>query len=117
MVLVVDDDAEVRSVAAGILADVGGYRIIEAGDGEEALAILRTTPDIACLLTDVTMPRRDGISLARAARALDPDLRILLMTGAGMVPGLQDHRLVRKPYRAAELIAAVSSAAMRQAAE
>ena len=63
-VLVVDDEAAVRSSSADILR-AAGYEVAEASDGLEALDVLRTQPVDAVVL-DVRMPRCDGISMVAA---------------------------------------------------
>jgi two-component system chemotaxis sensor kinase CheA len=69
-VLVVDDSPVVRDLIADALR-AHGIRVIEAGDGEEALAQLNLHPQIDLVVTDFEMPRLDGIGLIRALRARD----------------------------------------------
>ena len=115
VVLVVEDDAEVRAFACGALADLG-YKALEAGDGEAALVILRRTQDIALLLTDVVMPGMNGRALAAAALELRPDLKVLFMTGytrnAIVHNGVLDHdaRLITKPFTLAVLASRLNEA-------
>ncbi|MDO0924725.1 SpoIIE family protein phosphatase [Streptomyces sp. TG1A-8] len=112
-VLVADDNADMREYLARILADVG-YRVDAVGDGREALdAVRRKAPDL--VVSDVMMPRLDGLQLVRALRA-DPRTAsvpvLLLSARAGQeasIEGLQagaDDYLV-KPFAAAELLARV----------
>jgi CheY-like chemotaxis protein len=80
-VLVVDDDASVRRVAAKVLC-LGGYRVIEAGSGAEALELVEEAGGrIDLLLTDVVMPTTNGRELAEALLARYPDVRVLFMSG------------------------------------
>ena len=67
-VLVVDDSPVVRDLIADALR-AHGMRVIEAGDGEEALSLLATHPSIDLVVTDFEMPRLDGIGLIKAQRA------------------------------------------------
>jgi CheY-like chemotaxis protein len=67
-VLVVDDSPVVRDLVGDALR-AHGIRVIEAGDGEEALAQLNLHPQIDLVVTDFEMPRLDGIGLIRALRA------------------------------------------------
>ena len=79
-ILAVDDSVTMRQMVSFCLSDAG-YRVIEAADGEEALAKLQTG-GADLVITDLNMPRMDGIALIRAARAL-PALRgtpILMLT-------------------------------------
>ena len=78
--LLVEDEPGVRAVAARILK-FGGFRILEASDGDEALALvgLHGPPDL--VLTDVVMPTLGGAELARRLRARWPSLPVLFMSG------------------------------------
>ncbi|PZQ58546.1 MAG: hybrid sensor histidine kinase/response regulator, partial [Variovorax paradoxus] len=68
LALLVDDDAEVRRVIRRSLLELG-YAVLEADGGAEALTLLRHTPGIALVLSDVVMPGAvDGVAVARAVR-------------------------------------------------
>ncbi|MDQ1078175.1 response regulator [Pseudoroseomonas cervicalis] len=102
-VLVVDDDPGVRGVTATFLADLG-HRVVEVAEGEAALRTLSERQDIGLLVTDVAMPRMDGTELAERARALQPSLPVLLLTGyADPQTGPQDYPVLRKPFRLGDL--------------
>jgi signal transduction histidine kinase/CheY-like chemotaxis protein len=118
LVLLVDDDSDVRAVAAAML-DEAGYEVIEAGGGAAALECLdREGGRVRLLIADVAMPGMSGVELAQAARRNRPDLPILFVTGfagAALPPMDSDRdaihdRLLRKPFRAAELAANVAAA-------
>lgn len=80
-VLVVDDDLDVREVAVAIL-NSRGFSTLEAVDGEEALRIFEARrSEIRLVLLDLTMPRLGGTATFRLLRELDPDIRVLLMSG------------------------------------
>ncbi len=80
LVLLVDDDQEVRRVVRRQLTDLG-YPTIEASDGEAALELLNNVGDIAILLSDVVMPGRlSGFDLIKEAKAKLPKLKVLLMS-------------------------------------
>lgn len=80
-VLVVDDDAEIRALLRRHLQRVG-YTVEEAEDGEGALEqVSKAAPDV--VITDMVMPRLDGLGLLRALRGLDPDLPVIVLTGRG----------------------------------
>lgn len=79
-VLMVEDEAVVRMVAADVLRDLG-YRVLEASDGLAALEVLRSDERVDLLLTDMGLPGMDGRRLAEAARRLRPGLRVLFVTG------------------------------------
>lgn len=81
MVLVVDDEAEVRQMTGRLLERLG-FRVISAGDGQEAIDILRTCiDDISCILLDLTMPRMGGIATIPHLQALRPNVPITIMSG------------------------------------
>jgi CheY-like chemotaxis protein len=108
-ILVVEDDEGMRRVVVKQLAGLG-YRVLEASDAAAAIAMLRREPQIDLLFTDIVMPgSRSGVELARDARALLPQLRVLLTSGFPQVRtdigGWPDDslRLLNKPYRRDEL--------------
>jgi CheY-like chemotaxis protein len=80
LVLVVEDDADVRNTLSKILEEIG-YRSITAPDAEAGLELLRNRRDVELLLTDVVMPGMNGWDLAKAATALRPELPVLFATG------------------------------------
>jgi len=78
-ILLVDDDATIRFGCAHVL-EREGYRVTQAETGRVALQLLRRKKfDI--LITDVIMPEMDGLELIRSVRAVDPDIRIIAMSG------------------------------------
>jgi PAS domain S-box-containing protein len=80
-VLVVEDDADVRELAANVLEEAG-YTVIAAGGPREALAIVeRRAGPLHLLLTDVVMPEMDGRVLAERIRHLRPEAKVLFMSG------------------------------------
>jgi len=96
IVLIVEDNDEVRRVAADALDDLG-YTTLSARNGPEALALFSAGEPIDILVSDVFMPRgMSGVELAEQALALRPRLKILLTTASLDV----DARfpLLRKPY-------------------
>jgi two-component system cell cycle sensor histidine kinase/response regulator CckA len=81
LVLLVDDDAVVRSVAQQAL-EASGYRVITARDGAEAIAMYRGRPgDIALVLTDVSMPVMDGLAMVQGLRRIHPGARVVAASG------------------------------------
>ncbi len=80
-VLLVEDDDALRKVARGIMRR-NGYRVLEARGAEEALALIADHAEpIDLLLTDIVMPGMGGPELARRARAMRPEIKILCMSG------------------------------------
>jgi two-component system, cell cycle sensor histidine kinase and response regulator CckA len=115
IVLVVEDEASVRRLLTQVLR-LRGYQVIEASDGEEALAVFRERgSEIQLVLTDVIMPKMDGGELAQRLLELRPELHLLFMSGypdsqiSGLsaVPG---RRFLRKPLTPDALARAVREA-------
>jgi len=80
-VLVVEDEVEIRTLLSRRLRRAG-YAVEEAGDGQEALALVdREAPDV--VVTDMSMPRLDGLGLLQELRRRDPDLPVIVLTGHG----------------------------------
>jgi CheY-like chemotaxis protein len=78
---VVEDDKTLRELTVKLLLD-GGYRVIEAKDGEDALTIMATSEaGIDLLLTDVIMPEKSGPELVKQAEEGYPKTRSLFMSG------------------------------------
>jgi response regulator RpfG family c-di-GMP phosphodiesterase len=65
--MVVDDDALVRETVAEVLEDLCDH-VYQASNGEEGLEVLREHPDISVVVTDIAMPRLDGVAFASRAR-------------------------------------------------
>jgi PAS domain S-box-containing protein len=110
-ILVVEDDPLVRDHVARQLRAVG-YCIVLAADGPEALARLQDEPRFDLMFTDVVMPGgMDGRELARQARAVAPDLRVLFTSGfIGTLDAetkISSAQWLCKPYRRQELITRV----------
>jgi CheY-like chemotaxis protein len=108
-ILVVEDNADVRSVAARQLTELG-YRVIEAGNAASALEVLRRDQTIDLLFTDVVMPGgMTGADLAREAANLRPALKVLFTSGfaeASIHNGARSaeiRSLLSKPYRKQDL--------------
>jgi PAS domain S-box-containing protein len=106
-VLVVEDDPHIRSLLGEILRACG-YRVLEAGDGDEALGL--AGDEIEVLVTDVSLPRVGGREVARLVRALHPGLKVLYASGAEEVrpeelgPG---ERFLPKPFHVDALLAGI----------
>jgi CheY-like chemotaxis protein len=112
-ILVAEDEAMLRVIAVEMLEDAG-FAVFEAGDGEEALALLKAHPDITLLVSDVKMPRMDGYALVEAGLAFKPDLKVLLMTGYAQEPPpelMRGHaiQILHKPFNLEQLCAVASA--------
>jgi signal transduction histidine kinase len=80
VILVVEDNAEVRAYSVSVLTELG-YSVLEAEEPEAALNLLRRSGRIDLLFTDVVLPGKSGRELADLAKALRTDLRVLFTTG------------------------------------
>jgi two-component system cell cycle sensor histidine kinase/response regulator CckA len=106
-ILVAEDDPAVRALVSDMLRE-HGYTVLTAADGEDALRVAeRYAAPIHLLLTDVMMPRKNGMELARAFVGVRPDARVLYMTGYAEMPGLSDALFVHKPFTVFVLMDAV----------
>ncbi len=80
-IVVAEDDDLVRAMVVDVLTDAG-FDVLEAGDAEEALRILKTEDDVLVLFTDITMPGdMSGIELAERVRQLGPALPGVIGSG------------------------------------
>ena len=115
VVLVVDDNDDVRDITARVLIRAG-YTVMTAATGAEALDLATAAePPVDLLLTDLNMPGIPGDDLAAAVRTLHPTTRVLLMSGnPELLPRTgtprPDHRVLDKPYTRVALLAAVTAA-------
>ena len=111
-VLLVEDEDAVRVFATRALRNKG-YTVLEARTGEGALDILRDTPDIDLLITDMVMPGMDGATLARLVRVERPEIRVILISGyseevaRGDLVESKDIHFLPKPFDLAQLAARV----------
>lgn len=108
VVLVVEDEALIRMLAADALVDAG-FAVIEADHGAQALDVLRQQADgIHAVFTDVHMPGAiNGVALAHEASRCWPWLRLLVASGHAMpnrdeLPA--DCRFLPKPYSLAHVV-------------
>jgi PAS domain S-box-containing protein len=119
LVLLVDDEESIRRVARQTL-ERHGYRMIEASDGTQGLALYKQhQSEVRLVITDVVMPFMDGPAFIRALRQLNPQARIIAMSGhqskadAGHLPPKLVQGLLAKPFDAAELLQTLKQALRR----
>ena len=91
-----------------------GYEVVEAGDGEEAIALLGGLPKFDLLFTDVALPgSKNGVDIADEAVRLTPGIKVLYTTGYAEQHVIHDGRLnqgmkvINKPYRRSDLLGEV----------
>ncbi|MCB9948702.1 MAG: PAS domain S-box protein [Rhodospirillaceae bacterium] len=104
-ILVVEDNVDVRQIAVATLEGLG-YRVLEAETGPNALEVLARQPDVDLLFSDIIMPGgMNGLELAKKAREICPDLKILHASGYSEAAFAHNHvtrradELIAKPYR------------------
>ncbi len=113
LILVVDDEPAIRSVAERILTR-NGYQVLLAENGQAALATYREHRDrVAAVITDVSMPIMDGPATIKALRALSPDLPIVVSSGyvpdegAGRLLDTGAEYFISKPFTAEALLTTI----------
>ena len=110
-ILVVEDDATVLAFASTVVK-MAKHLPVQAGNGLEALEILRSGLPVDAIISDIMMPGMNGIDLVKAARIEWPDVPVLLMSGfAGNIPEgakalLQENDInfLAKPFTPAQLL-------------
>lgn len=110
-VLVVDDEPMIRKVISWTLQR-RGYDVLVASDGEDGLTCYQDHPGIDLVLSDIVMPRLDGVGMVQALRERDPAVPVLFMSGytGHDRPTLTDddlRRLLDKPFTPAQLVARI----------
>ena len=107
-ILLAEDDEDMRRFLVKALTKAG-YDVVSFGNGLEAYERLREEP-FTLLLTDIVMPEMDGIELARKASELDPDLKIMFITGFAAVTlntnsrAPKNARVLSKPFHLKDLV-------------
>jgi two-component system, response regulator, stage 0 sporulation protein F len=107
LILVVDDDPQVRATIVRALEELG-YQTGEAADGAAALAALRAAEPPSLVILDYVMPGMDGAEVAREIAAIDPDLPVVFSTGHAALRALraaagEDAPVLEKPFTLDEL--------------
>jgi two-component system, cell cycle response regulator CpdR len=107
-ILLAEDDESMRGFLERALQRAG-HEVASFANGEEAFERLKIEP-FSLLLTDIVMPRMDGIELARRASEIDPKLKIMFITGFAAVTlnndqaAPKDARVLSKPFHLKDLV-------------
>ena len=120
VILIVEDEEDIRVLTEKILKKLG-YEVLSAANGVEALAIFeKRRDDIKVVLTDLVMPKMDGVALVRHLREHGSDVRIIVLTGAmksvrpdsGMnsLSGMQVSFFLTKPFTVNQVLIALHTA-------
>ena len=111
-ILLVDDEESILRVIGDFLVDCG-HEVTAACDGKEALSLLEQRPDIELIVSDIRMPRMNGLDFLRAVRVRFPGAPVILITGHGdegaAVAALHEgaHDYLKKPIKFNEFLACV----------
>jgi len=112
-ILLAEDDESMRGFLERAL-EKAGYDVVAFSNGAEAHERLQEEP-FSLLLTDIVMPRMDGIELARRASEIDPELKIMFITGFAAVTlntdqaAPKDARVLSKPFHLKDLVREVDN--------
>jgi two-component system, cell cycle sensor histidine kinase and response regulator CckA len=105
-ILLVEDEAALRELTREALV-AGGYDVLEAPNGNEALAVCQShSGPIDLIITDVVMPKMRGDDLARRVKEIHPEARILFTSGytaTSIVETIENASFLQKPYRFRDL--------------
>ena len=107
-ILLAEDDESMRRFLVKAL-ERAGYSVVSFADGAQAYNRLREEP-FTLLLTDIVMPEMDGIELARRASELDPELKIMFITGFAAVAlnseesAAREAKVLSKPFHLRDLV-------------
>jgi CheY-like chemotaxis protein len=113
LLLLVEDEPLISEMIQSALED-GGYTVLTADDGNEAMNLIDTRiNEIAGLITDIRLPGPDGWEVARHARHQKPELPVVYMTGDSgadwAAEGVPKSLILQKPFAAAQAITAIST--------
>jgi len=107
-ILIVDDDPDMRDVLVTALNNFG-FSTYNADDGDVAVELFKEKkPDI--IVSDIFMPRMDGVTMMRKVREIDPDIPVILITGYSHMNDANGDKaslpnaLIRKPFSLRDLL-------------
>jgi two-component system, cell cycle sensor histidine kinase and response regulator CckA len=122
LVLIVDDEPVMREIATQVL-ETHGYRVIQAGNGAEGVAVFsRHVDEIKLVISDMEMPVMNGAAMIRSIERINPDIRVISSTGIAAGKDAANcstnehgtasphHRILNKPYRLVDLLRTVDEA-------
>ena len=122
LVLIVDDEPVMREIATQVL-ETHGYRVIQAGNGAEGVAVFsRHVDEIKLVISDMEMPVMNGAAMIRSIERINPDIRVISSTGIAASKDTANcstnehgmasphHRVLAKPYRLVDLLRTVDEA-------
>ena len=113
-ILIIEDDDQIRTMLRQVL-ELEGYRVVTARDGREGTAVFRKRP-ADLVITDMVMPRKDGMETIMDLRLEFPNVKIIAISGGGRVgpesyldvaAGFGAARVFSKPFEISKLLDAV----------
>lgn len=113
-ILVIDDEELARFTIREVL-ESKGYSVLEAGDGEKGIEIFHSE-HIDLIITDIIMPKKEGVETIIELRKEAPDLKIIAISGGGRTRNLDflklageygANKVIAKPFSATDLLSAV----------
>ncbi len=113
-ILIVDDEVAIRRALEKFLTGLG-YKVLSAGDGEEAIKILEKNP-IDLALVDLVMPKLDGISFIRKMKLMAPEVIPIVLTGFGTITSAVEamkvgaYHYLTKPFELEDIASLVQTA-------
>ena len=114
-ILIIDDEPNLRSMLRRMLHQAG-HQVSEAGNGAEGINLYERDP-LDLVITDILMPKKEGIETIIALHRADPDLPIIAISGGGRSGGMDflcsakklgARHTLSKPFRGDQLLSAVS---------
>ena len=109
-ILLVEDEQQIRSMLHDLLVNQG-YNVIQAVDGVDALdKFKKDMHEIVLVISDIIMPRMDGISSCKIMSAINPSIKFLYISGCTSEQRLPDEaKVLAKPFSPLEFLGAVKS--------
>jgi len=118
--LVVDDDTQVRDMIRDILSNAG-HKVVVAIDGSDGVERFKADPSFDVIITDLAMPKLNGLQLARVCKTLRPNVPVVMLTGWGVLlteEELSEHgvdEVLSKPVRMDQVINTIATVRQRAA--
>jgi CheY-like chemotaxis protein len=111
-VLLIEDDRAVLRAIVRLLRS-RGYQVLTGENGSDSLRVIDEHADIDVVLTDIVLPDTTGTQLAALIKAKHPNTPVIFATGvgnAGELKGIEEARLLRKPFTEHELFEKIAAA-------
>lgn len=102
-VLVIDDEAPLRTLLRGLL-EKDGHEVLEAQNGNIAREIYDQQSDIDLIITDMVMPEQNGIDFIMEMKNINPDISLIAMSGGGGITGRFDYLPIAKLIGASVIV-------------